>query len=143
MNALKSKKALPIMFILTLTLIFLSFNGFAEDGYNPEEGWKIPPPVKKIKNPVKPDKKSLMLGKVVWDKNCASCHGDKGKGDGSKSKDLDSDPGDFSTAAFQNLPDGAIFFMTMEGKDEMKAFKKKLNDKQVWQVIHYIREFKK
>lgn len=50
---------------------------------------------------MKKDKKTLQVGKVVWVKNCASCHGDMSKGDGSKSKDLDSDPGGFGKKALQ------------------------------------------
>ena len=142
MNALPSLKTLTLMSALALAVTSLSFAAFAEDGYDPEEGWKVPPPVKKIKNPLESNKNNLRAGKAHYEKNCSSCHGSEGKGDGTKTKDLDTDPGDFTTKQFQNLSDGTIFFMVNEGKDEMKAFKKKMSDKQIWQVILYLRKFK-
>lgn len=124
---------------VTLVLALVSFSLFAGDGYNPEEGWKIPPPVKKIQNPLKPTEDNLRMGEVAFEKFCASCHGSSGKGDGTKAKDLDSDPGDFTHPNFKQVSDGTLFFMINEGKDEMKAFKKKMSDKQIWQTILYMR----
>ena len=52
MKANASKKTVYIAGApVALFLVSLSFSSFATDGYDPEEGWKIPPPVKKIKNP--------------------------------------------------------------------------------------------
>ena len=46
------------------------------------EEWKAPARAARKKNPIPPDEKSLAAGKAVYAKECASCHGDAGKGDG-------------------------------------------------------------
>ena len=53
---------------------------------------------------------------------------------------LKTNPGDFSTASFQKQPDGALFYKTLEGRDEMPSFKKKIADEEdIWQLVHYMR----
>lgn len=105
-----------------------------------DDEWKVPPPVKKIKNPLKETKKNLRMGSVLYDKHCKSCHGKEGKGEGPKSDELDTDPGDFTTKEFQKQTDGELFFKTTEGKDDMKSFKKKMSDEERWQVVMYLRK---
>ncbi|MFU8805829.1 MAG: c-type cytochrome [Bradymonadaceae bacterium] len=152
MKALNKKIVLFVLVVPALLLLSVSGAVLAEEGateevkkevdYAKERGWKIPPPVKNIKNPLEATPANLQRGKVWYTQNCQSCHGASGKGDGSGSADLTSDPGDFSSAKFQSLTDGELLFMTNEGKDEMKAFKKELTPQQVWQTILYIRTMK-
>lgn len=97
-----------------------------------------------MKNPVKSDAASLAEGKTLWNKHCASCHGKMGLGDGSKAAQLKTDPGNFSKAAFQGQSDGALFYKTLEGRDDMPSFKKKIPDQsEIWSIVNYIRTFKK
>jgi mono/diheme cytochrome c family protein len=95
-------------------------------------------------NPVKADAESLNTGKEVWAKHCQSCHGKAGKGDGSKAAQLKTSPSDFTKPEFQKQTDGALFYKTEEGRDDMPSFKKKISDQDdVWAVINYMRTFKK
>ena len=106
--------------------------------------WTVPAKYQSMANPVKSDATSLAEGKTLWNKHCASCHGKMGLGDGSKAAQLKTDPGNFSKAAFQGQPDGALFYKTLEGRDDMPSFKKKIPDQsEIWSIINYIRTFKK
>jgi mono/diheme cytochrome c family protein len=102
--------------------------------------WVVPENAKKAKNPVKADAESLKAGKAVWNKHCKSCHGNTGKGDGTKSSELDTDPGDFSTKEFHAQTDGELFYKTKEGRDDMPSFKKKItDDEDIWHVVNFMR----
>lgn len=106
--------------------------------------WPVPDKYNKMANPLKGDAASLSTGKEVWSKHCQSCHGKMGKGDGSKAAQLKTSPGDFTKADFQKQSDGAIFYKTAEGRDDMPSFKKKISDQdEIWAVVNYMRSFKK
>ncbi len=118
----------------TLCFAFISYKQVAAK-------WTAPAEADKKKNPVASDATSIAAGKDIYTKNCASCHGKKGKGDGPKSADLDKVPNDFSKSDFTKQTDGAIFWKISEGKKPMPSFKKDLTDEQRWSVINYIRTF--
>ncbi len=134
-----------VVFILassffTVTLI----SGFTNSLNQTPAPWKVPDAAKSKKNPVATSPESIAEGKALWATHCKSCHGTKGLGDGSKAAQLKTDPGDFSTAAFQGETDGAHFYRISEGRDDMPAFKKKLpDDEDKWNLVNYMRTFKK
>ena len=104
--------------------------------------WVVPAKYKNMKNPVKADGESLKIGRTIYSKECKSCHGKEGLGDGTKAATLDTPSGDFSTSAFQAQPDGSLFYKTFEGRDDMPTFKKKLPyEEDIWHVVNYIRTF--
>ena len=104
---------------------------------------RAPAEFKNMKNPVKADAESIQVGKMLYNRNCASCHGKAGLGDGPKARMLDTFSGDFSGAFFQNQTDGEHFYKTKEGRDEMPGYDKKLADDDIWNIVNYMRTFKK
>jgi mono/diheme cytochrome c family protein len=118
----------------------MSFAMPAQDKAKP---WTVPDAAKKAKNPVKSDDESLKAGKALWAKHCKSCHGTTGKGDGPKSRELDTPVGDLSEEKFQAHSDGEIFYKTKEGRDDMPSIKKKMDDDEIWQVVNYMRTYGK
>ncbi|MEZ4959284.1 MAG: cytochrome c [Saprospiraceae bacterium] len=85
----------------------------------------------------------MKAGKPLWTKHCASCHGKSGLGDGSKAAQLDTPGGDFTSDAFQNQTDGALFYKTVEWRDDMPGFKKKIPDEEdLWHLVSYMRTLK-
>jgi mono/diheme cytochrome c family protein len=110
--------------------------------YN-QDPWPVPEKYEKMANPVKPDAESLATGKSLWVKHCQSCHGKKGLGDGTKAAQLKTPAGDFSKPEFKKQSDGAIFYKSLEGRDDMPNFKKKIPDQDdLWSVVNYIRTLK-
>jgi mono/diheme cytochrome c family protein len=105
--------------------------------------WPVPDKYKNMANPVKSDATSLATGKTLYNKHCKSCHGTKGKGDGPKAAQLDTESGDFTKSDFQGQTDGALFYKTSEGRKDMPSFKKKIADQDdIWAVVNYMRTFK-
>ena len=105
--------------------------------------WTIDAKYKAMKNPVKADAASIAAGKELWNKNCASCHGKTGLGDGVKARTLDTHPGDFSKPVYQNLSDGEIFGKTKLGRDEMPKYDGKIADEDIWNIVNFSRTLKK
>jgi len=105
--------------------------------------WKVPAQYQTMKNPVAPAT-DASIGKSLYTKHCKSCHGAKGLGDGPKAAEMDGDLGDFSSKEFQAQSDGALFYKTTIGRDDMPEFTKKLpNDEDRWLIVNYMRTLKK
>jgi hypothetical protein len=67
----------------------------------------------------------------------------KAKGDGPKASQLDTEAGDFTKKSFQAQTDGAIFYKTYEGRDDMPGYKKKIpNANDLWALVNFMRTMK-
>jgi len=75
----------------------------------------------------------------LYNQHCKSCHGAKGKGDGTKAEKIDISCGDFTSAETAKKTDGELFWKTTEGRKPMPSYKEKLSDSERWKVISYIR----
>jgi len=106
--------------------------------------WPVPAKDAKMANPVKSNAASLSAGKSLWNLHCASCHGKKGLGDGSKAAQLKTTPQDMTMASFQSQSDGSLYYKIAEGRDDMPSFKKKIPDAEdIWSLVNYVRTLKK
>jgi len=106
--------------------------------------WKTPAADASKKSTVKAgDASAISEGKAIWGKDCKSCHGVKGLGDGTKAEKIDISCGDFSSKEFQSLSDGELFYKTTAGRKPMPSFKEKLSDTERWQLVAYMRTLKK
>ena len=95
---------------------------------------------RKRKNPEPKNAETIEAGKKLYARHCASCHGPQGKGDGGMAlsggtpSDLTDETWDYGAT------DGEIFTAIKEGVSaDMLAYKDKLNDKQVWQTVTFLR----
>lgn len=131
-----------ILSLFSLTMAALVFMSFTVQQTQPKP-WPVPAEYKNMKNPVKADAESIALGKTLYTKNCASCHGKTGLGDGPKARMLETFSGDFSGAYYHNQTDGEHFYKTKFGRDEMPAYDKKIADEDIWHMVNYMRTFKK
>jgi mono/diheme cytochrome c family protein len=108
-------------------------------GAGGEEEWKAPARAAKKQNPIPADEKSIAAGKAVYTKECYSCHGTAGKGNGPAAKDLAKSPGDLSSPKMCEQTDGALFWKITTGKKPMASYETLLTEEQRWQVINYVR----
>ncbi|HET7002952.1 MAG TPA: cytochrome c [Puia sp.] len=132
-------KVLLITLIAGLFVIIVGFRVYQEP-----KPWPVPDAAAKKANPVKTSSESVSSGKALYNQHCASCHGKKGLGDGSKAAQLKTHPGDFSTAAFQSQSDGSLFYKVQEGRGDMPSFKKKIPDAtEIWDLVNFMRTLKK
>lgn len=126
------------MFVFALIAMFYAFS--TVQGNDP---WEVPAKYKNMKNPVVSDKESISIGKSLYTKHCKSCHGKEGLGDGPKAAQLDTPSGDFTADSFQSQSDGALFYKTIEGRDDMPSFRKKIPaEEDIWHVVNYLRTLK-
>jgi mono/diheme cytochrome c family protein len=132
------KKILISSAVAVMGLSLITMNVHAQP-----KPWAVPDNFKTMKNPVAKDDASNKAGKTLYDKNCASCHGKTGLGDGVKARALKEPTGDFSAAVFQNQTDGEHFYKTKTGRGEMPKYEGKLSDDDIWNIVNYMRTFKK
>ncbi len=81
---------------------------------------------------------------ALYNKNCASCHGKAGLGDGVKARALKDHPGDFSVQLLSES-DLMVSISTKPkiGRGEMPKYEGKLSDDDIWNMVNYMRTFKK
>ncbi|MBG7629890.1 MAG: cytochrome c [Bacteroidetes bacterium] len=104
-----------------------------------QEEWKVPDKYEKMKNTTEANAENLAIGKTLYSKHCKSCHGKTGQGDGTKSGEVDGDLGDFSSEEFQAQSDGALFYKSYIGRDDMPNYEKKMTEEDMWILVHYMR----
>ncbi len=100
-------------------------------------------------NPVLKNEKNLQAGKALYEEKakptaCRLCHGFRGSGNGRLAMNLDPPPRNFSCAeTMRSLPDGQLFWIIKKGSKgtAMPVHENHLTDRQIWQIVHYIRGF--
>jgi mono/diheme cytochrome c family protein len=108
-----------------------------------QDPWPVPDAYKTKVNPLKGDAASVATGKALYSQHCKSCHGTKGKGDGPKASQLDTDCGDFTKASVHAQTDGSLFYKIEKGRKDMPSYKTKIPDVNgIWAVVNYMRTLK-
>ena len=105
--------------------------------------WIVPESAKQKKNLYPPDEYSIARGKKAYKLECTRCHGKGGKGDGSSAFNIEKTVSDLTSDDVQSQTDGELFWKISEGRKPMPLAKRTLTDDQRWDVINYIRTFKK
>ena len=87
----------------------------------------------------------LENGKKLYTSMCVHCHGEKGGGNGTMIQsgaygDLGVVP-DYK--ALDTLSEGKIFYSIYYGKGYMGAHGSLLNKKEIWTLVHYVRQFQR
>jgi mono/diheme cytochrome c family protein len=91
------------------------------------------------RNPVAPTLENLAAGKSLYLTNCAPCHGDSGRGDGSVVHLLKSKPKDLITGVSKDLPDGYLYGTIRDGGVAMPSYADAMSAHERWQVVTYVR----
>ena len=123
--------------LLVLILFAVAYTFFQEN-----KPWIVPEEAKARRNPLQPSEAALKSAKTLYAENCANCHGDSGKGDGSEAMRYDPKPADFTDAQHMNtVTDGALFYQISQGRKPMPSFKKRMTEDQRWQLVLLVRSF--
>jgi mono/diheme cytochrome c family protein len=96
------------------------------------------------RNPLTASAETLREGKALFEKNCASCHGTSGHGDGPAAKGLNPAPANLAVAVKMPMASDAFLDWTIsEGgvpvHSAMPPFKAILKQDQIWQLVLYLR----
>ena len=105
-----------LMFTLVIFGGFFTFVAHAEQSHSP----------------------NLARGEQVYKRYCAGCHGASGQGDGYRI--LGADPADFTAPATKEKSDAVLLETIHEGELKMPAWKPRLSQEEVLDVLAYIRE---
>jgi len=97
---------------------------------------------KKMKNPVASSPESIKAGQALFQKNCRFCHGADAKGNGPMAPE-GTHPSNLTDDKWdRGSTDGEIFLVIQNGagpKFDMKGFKSKMSDTDIWNVVNYLR----
>lgn len=92
-----------------------------------------------IKNPVPADSASVNRGRILFQINCAPCHGPLGMGNGPATKyGMIPMPIGAGSNAANNLTDGYIFGMIRNGRGMMPTYNR-IEESERWDIINYLR----
>jgi mono/diheme cytochrome c family protein len=127
------------LFAALLVLICVSISVAV---YQHNQQWVVPESAKQRVNPLHPTESNLHSARLIYQEDCANCHGNSGKGDGPESKLHDPLPADLTNPkATSSLTDGEIFYQITEGRRPMPSFKSRLTEDQRWQLVLLVRSF--
>ena len=137
---MKTKRILGAFALLLALFIVVAFTA----PVGQKAPWNIPAKYKSMKNPSAGDENlTKTVGKALWAKNCKSCHGNTGLGDGPKAPGLKTPMDKFNDPKFQADTDGIIYYKSIIGRDEMPNFEGKIPDEEGrWAVVNFIRTLK-
>lgn len=143
-------------------LLFLAVTGCGEmyhqPAYRPQDPPRLVPPVGAVPvtgqepvypgldgsglaNPIPNDQESFRRGQVLYNTNCAVCHGLQGIGNGPVAPAYAPQPADLTMPRVQNLTDGDLFLRITNGFSTMPAFRKQLEPGERWDIVNYVRSF--
>lgn len=108
---------------------------------------EVPAPYAGMKNTYDGNAEAAAEGKQIYMDNCATCHGDSGKGDGPGGASLKIKPADLSEPA-ANDPDDFLIWLISEGgaaagkSPDMPVWKETLSQDEIMKVLTHIRSYK-
>jgi mono/diheme cytochrome c family protein len=100
-----------------------------------------PASAKKLKNPLSATAENIDNGKILFNKYCASCHGEDGKAKIQIAANMKVKPPDLTNKAMKGITDGEIYWVVTNGiiKSGMPALKTIANDQERWRMTLYVK----
>jgi len=138
------KRSNVMMLSTVVAAVFLLMSFIIPQDQTKPEPWEVPEEYSNLENPYADDESLIKVGKMLYSKHCKSCHGNKGAYDGPKAKQLETWCTSFAEGEFQEQSDGALFYKSFIGRDEMPNYEKKIpDDEDRWAIVMFIRTLKK
>jgi cbb3-type cytochrome c oxidase subunit III len=138
----RCRSAILTVIVTAALPVALAAYGVQQPQHPAEGGAHQHPEAAKLKNPVASNAESIAAGQKLFAKNCASCHGQTGKGDGKMGAELKPPPADLTDADWKHgSSDGEIFTVLRDGikSTPMKSFKSKMTEHELWDTVNYVR----
>lgn len=93
-------------------------------------------------NPLRATEPVVAKGAAIYQSNCKECHGVRGEGNGPNASGLA--PPVTTIDALRQGDDAYLFWAVAEGSgylaSAMPVYKGDLNDEEIWQVVHYLKQ---
>jgi len=91
-------------------------------------------------NPVKPTQESVARGRLLYQQNCAQCHGDDGSGNGPAAAQLNPAPADFRLhIPYHDDPQFYNFIANGYPQSAMPKFKDAFKPDDIWNLVNFLR----
>lgn len=107
--------------------------------YGQSSNFAAPKSADTLTNPYKVNKPFLKTGSSLFKTDCASCHGESGKGNGPASMAFNPRPANLTAKYVQDEKAGALYWKIYHGKGSMPAWGKSLKRKEIWAIVSYIK----
>lgn len=104
----------------------------------------VPQPFAAMQSPLRRTRATVQRGAAIYARNCLSCHGPTGEGDGEEGLRLTPRPGDLAwlSEMKESRSDGFMYWTIAEGgvpfASAMPAYKDRLTPDEIWAVSAYI-----
>lgn len=106
-----------------------------------------PPEYAALHNPLPASRDNLAAGKKLYraETSCVACHGKEGDGAGVLAEQFAPPPRDFTCpTAMTPASDGQLFWVIRHGSDDTAMPPHlDLSDTQIWQLVLYVRQFRR
>jgi mono/diheme cytochrome c family protein len=147
------KRISGLIILAAAPLLMAAFWMDEQPSYKPYEAPVLAPPAgsvpvtgretvtqeSELRNPVASTADSVAQGKVLFDINCAMCHGRTSQEAGPVGKKLAPPPPGLGHEMIRGLDDSAIFKAITFGFGRMPPFKAKLMPRERWSLINFLR----
>ena len=107
--------------------------------------WRAPESESVRANPLAATEEALAKGRALYQRHCASCHGDKGRGDGEAARFNSVPTPDLTTPAARRASDGEILWKITTGRRQgveviMPSVRNSVKaEEDRWKVVLYVR----
>jgi mono/diheme cytochrome c family protein len=142
-----AQRSAQFLLICVLMLMVIPGLVFAECPQNRKTP-TAPQKFLKMQNPLPLNDATLKAGETIFQLQgkpiaCKACHGAKGDGKAESGFESTPPPRNFACAEIMRpISDGQLFWIIRNGSPNTSMFAfPSLSDEQVWQLIHYIRQF--
>ncbi|RPG64544.1 MAG: cytochrome c [Flammeovirgaceae bacterium TMED290] len=95
-----------------------------------------------VKSPIENGDEVLKEAKILYDRFCVHCHGEKGMGDGSVGvvyKGVTA----YNSRAVKDKPEGHIFHVITHGKGRMWGHGSQISIEDRWKIVKYVQTLQK
>jgi mono/diheme cytochrome c family protein len=129
-----------LLLVVTVGLVTamwaFDFSASAHEGHR-----HAPASAKKLKNPLTATEENMEAGRALFNRNCASCHGEDGKSKTDVAEAMEVKPADLTGHAMHGITDGEIYWVITNGikKSGMPALNAKTKPNERWQMALYVK----
>src|SRR5437870_10586000 len=102
--------ALGLTIGLSMSAWLVDLSASAHEGHRP-----APASDKKLKNPLTATEENIEAGRALFNRNCASCHGDDGKAKTDVAAAMKVKPTDLTGHEMHGITDGEIYWVITNG----------------------------
>jgi mono/diheme cytochrome c family protein len=128
--------------VVSLTVSLLMSAWLVDLSVSAHEGHRhAPESARKLKNPLTPTKENIEAGQALFNRHCASCHGEDGKAKTDIAAGMKVKPTDLTGQTMHVITDGEIYWVVTNGikKSGMPALNAKTNPNERWQMALYVK----